>query len=275
VRIIQVSDTHLSAQHQYFSRNTDIISASITQASADLIVHTGDLGMDGALDTRDLQLSRDWNDQLPVEVLSVPGNHDVGDLASIRPDQPVNDTRLAAWKRIVGPDRWVRKVGGWSLIGVNAMLLGTGHPEEERQYSWLEEVATHDQPIALFVHKPFCIDDLGEGPRGYWTIDPEPRTRLVAILKDQPVKLIASGHLHIERKRDIGAISHVWCPAASFVVGAIQEELGGTRRLGYVVHDFGTESVTSRFVRPHGLEDLPIDPVIQEIYPVSLPIAPR
>lgn len=268
VRIIQISDTHLSARHRHFSRNTDIISARISQTSADLIVHTGDLGMDGAGDTRDLELSRDWLDQLPTEVLCVPGNHDVGDLASIRPDQPVDEARLSMWLHTIGPDRWVRDAGGWRLIGLNAMLFGTGHPEEENQFRWLEAVAANDRPIALFLHKPLCIDDLHEGSRGYWTIAPKPRARLVALLADLPVKLIASGHLHIERKREFGGVSHVWCPAASFVVGDIQEDLGGTRRLGYVVHDFGGETVTSRFVRPDRLEDLPIDPVIHEIYPV-------
>jgi 3',5'-cyclic AMP phosphodiesterase CpdA len=268
VRIIQISDTHLSAQHQQFTRNTDIISACISQSRADLIVHTGDLSMDGARDTRDLELSRDWIDRLAPEVLSVPGNHDVGDLVSIRSDQPVDNARLANWKRIIGPDRWVRDVGGWRIIGLNAMLLGTGHPEEDHQFRWLQTLTKNDRPVALFVHKPLCIDDLKESSRGYWTIAPEPRTRLTALLADLPVRLIASGHLHIERKRDIGGISHVWCPAASFVVGAIQENLGGTRRLGYIEHSFGAETVTSRFVRPDGLVDLPLDPVIQEIYPV-------
>ncbi len=267
MRIIQISDTHLSAQHQHFARNTDIIAASVARSTADLIVHTGDLSMDGARQLRDLKFSRAWNDRLPAEVLSVPGNHDVGDLASIRPDQAVNAARLSDWTSTTGPDRWIRDLGGWRLIGLNAMLCGTGLPDEEAQLCWLEALADDRRPTALFIHKPLCIDDLQEGARGYWTIAPGPRARLLGLLADMNVKLIASGHLHIERQREIGGVSHVWCPAASFVVGAMQEDLGGTRRLGYVEHNFTADTVTSRFVRPEGLEDLQLDPVRDQVYP--------
>ena len=155
---------------------------------------------------------------------------------------------------------------GWQLIGLNAMLLGTGHPQEAEQFAWLASTIQSDRPIALFTHKPLCIDSLKEGPRGYWTIPPEPRARLLEILADKPVKMIASGHLHIHRERTIGDITHLWGPAASFVVGASQEDLGGERTLGYIEHTFATDTVTSRFIRPDGLVDLLLDPVRSEIY---------
>ena len=266
MRIIQISDTHLSVEHQHFSRNTDIIAASVAETGADLIVHTGDVSMDGALHRRDLELARDWNDRFSAEMLSIPGNHDVGDLAVFRPDQPLNDARLAAWRDVMGADRWTRTLGGWDLIGLNAMLFGTGHAEEEEQFAWLASVLGDARPIALFTHKPLCIDDLEEGARGYWTIAPGPRARLIELLAGKPVKLIASGHLHIERQRVIGGCEHVWGPASSFVVGDSQEDLGGVRRLGYVEHTFDGDAVTSRFVRPEGLEDLLLDPARDEIY---------
>ncbi|MGI9425231.1 MAG: metallophosphoesterase family protein, partial [Hyphomicrobiaceae bacterium] len=200
-------------------------------------------------------------------VLSLPGNHDVGDLAANRPEQPVTEARLAAWHRVLGPDRWARDLGGWRLIGLNAMLVGTALPEEAEQLAWLTSVLRDDRPTALFLHKPLCIDELAEGPRGYWTVAPEPRARLVALLADKPVKLIASGHLHIQRQRTIDGVSHVWCPASSFVVGESQEDLGGERVLGYVEHTFDEDSVVSRFVRPDGLEELLIESIREAIYP--------
>lgn len=266
MRIIQISDTHLSVEHRHFAGNVDIIQTSLAALKPDLFIHTGDISMDGAEHVADLELAKEWNARLPVEVLSIPGNHDVGDLPSNRPDQPVNDTRLSAWQNIIGPDRWARQLGGWQLIGINAMLLGTGHDDEEEQYAWLSAAIETDSPIALFTHKPLCIQSLTEGPRGYWTVPPEPRARLVELLAGKRVKLIASGHLHIQHQHEIDGVSHVWAPAASFVVGASQEDLGGERRLGFVEHVFSDDNVVSTYVRPDGLEELLLDPVRHEIY---------
>ena len=134
-----------------------------------------------------------WIRNLDQEVLIVPGTHDVGDTAAIRPDQTVDDARLAAWRDIVGPDRWVRDAAGWRLIGLNAMLLGSGHPEEERQFDWLAEALDHAGPMALVLHKPLFIDHPDEEPRGYWTVLPEPRRRILALMAGRPVQHWSAG----------------------------------------------------------------------------------
>lgn len=269
MRIVQISDTHLSVEHPHFAANNAALKAHLAGLKPDLIVHTGDLSMDGAAHRRDLQLARTWNDELPAEVLSIPGNHDVGDLISNRPDQPVNDERLRQWRDIIGPDWWVHDQGGWRLIGLNAMVLGSGHEDEEAQYAWLESVLDDAKPVALFLHKPLCIDTLNEGPRGYWTVPPAPRARLLSLLAGKPVQLIGSGHLHIQRQRTIDDVHHVWSPAGSFVVGDMQEDLGGERVLGYVEHTLGDTHMESRCVRPDGMKEAPLDPVRDVIYSTS------
>lgn len=267
MRIVQVSDTHISATHTHFQANVDIIAQAIDALKPDLIVHTGDISMDGALTTADLELAARWNDARPAEVLAIPGNHDVGDLATNRPDQPVTAARLADWAEIVGPDRWKRSYGGWQFIGINAMILGTGLPQEDDQYAWLASELDADRPVALFTHKPLCIESLAEGPRGYWTIAPEPRARLLDALAGKPVRLIASGHLHIQHEQVIDGTRHLWGPASSFIVGPAQEDLGGERVLGLVEHVLEGGGITSRFIRPQGLEELQLDPVRNQIYP--------
>ena len=81
------------------------------------------------------------------------------------------------------------------------------------------------------------------------------------------MKLIGSGHLHIHREVTVDGTSHVWSPAASFVCGDSQEDLGGHRHLGVIEHHFTADTVTSWFIRPEGLEDLTIEPVQDRIYP--------
>jgi alkaline phosphatase D len=267
MRILQISDTHLSATHGHFAENARATGAWLAAQPADLIVHTGDLSMNGAIQADELAHAAAWNATLLVEMRSVPGNHDVGDHRTINPNQAVDDTRLALWRAYIGPDRWAEDRGGWRLIGLNAMLLGTGHVEEEAQFDWLAEALRTDAPIALFLHKPLFIDNPEEGPRGYWTVAPAPRARLMALINAAPVRLVASGHLHIHRQIIHDGIDHVWGPAASFVCGDSQEDLGGARRLGVIEHIFGADRVVSRFIRPEGLADLPIEPVSHLVYP--------
>ena len=267
MRVVQISDTHISRSHRYFAANNERIAAHVAALKPDLIVHTGDVSMDGAGDTRDLELACRWVAALPAETLAVPGNHDVGDLPAIKATQPVDDRRLAAWRDTFGSDRWSRDIDGWRLIGFDAMLLGTGHVEEQRQFEWLAPLLATDKSIAVFMHKPLCVADPGEPACGYWTVAPQPRQTLLELLDPAPVRLVATGHLHIHREAKIAGISHLWGPAASFVCGSSQEDLGGERRLGLIEHTFSGNGVTSRFVRADGLEDLLIEPVQHMIYP--------
>jgi alkaline phosphatase D len=267
MRIIHISDTHLSEKHLFFRANNDAITQWLLDQQADLIVHTGDLTMDAAGTIEDIQLALDWLGQFAPEVVVVPGNHDVGDRPSIKPTQPINDERLAQWRDTIGPDYWSLDRDGWRLIGLNAMLFDTGHESEEAQFEWLQKTIETDDPIAVFLHKPLFVEHRNEGPRGYWTVTPEPRKRLLALFDQVKVKLIGSGHLHIHRETEIDGIKHVWGPAASFVCGDSQEDLGGNRLLGVIEHNFTIDAVKSHFIRPEGLEDLTIEPVQHHIYP--------
>ncbi len=267
MRIIQISDTHLSPTHGFFAANLAATARWLAADDPALIVHTGDLSMDGAGTAEELAAAAKWSGCFAPLVLSVPGNHDVGDHAAIKPTQTVDDSRLAAWRTAVGPDRWSLDRGGWRLVGLNAMLLGTGHAEEDAQFAWLEATLNTALPVALFLHKPLFIEDPAEGPHGYWTVTPEPRRRLMSLMAGANVRLVASGHLHVHRQFRHGDIDYVWGPAASFVCGDSQPDLGGARSLGAVEHVFGPDSVTSRFIRPEGLEDLTIEPVQHILYP--------
>lgn len=267
MRIIQISDTHISPAHAHFAANTAATAAWLATQHADLVVHTGDLCMDAARTPGELATAAAWVRAVAPGLLCVPGNHDVGDSVVINPSQVIDDAHLAAWRSDIGPDRWRIDAGGWRLIGLNAMLLGTGHADEARQLDWFAAELACKLPTVLFLHKPLFIDHPAEPARGYWTVTPEPRARLLALIEAAPVKLIASGHLHIHRQTRHGGIDYVWGPAASFVCGASQEDLGGIRRLGAIEYSFGVEHVASRFVRPDGLDDLQIDPVQHIIYP--------
>jgi alkaline phosphatase D len=273
MRIIQISDTHLSREHGDFAANLAVVRDAVTALEADLVVNTGDLSMNGAVATADLQDAVAWHRALPQPVAVLPGNHDVGDLAEFRADQVLDDGRLAAYRAIVGEDRWVRDLDGWRLVGLNAMLCATGHPEERRQLDWLEAVLETSAPVALFLHKPLFVDDPEEPARGYWTVPPVPRAKILDRLARADVRLIASGHLHVARIQRFGDATHVWGPSAAFVCGPSQTGVPGERRIGFAIHDLGPMGVESRFVFPEAGLPLTIDPVLERIYPRPAPAA--
>jgi hypothetical protein len=66
-----------------------------------------------------------------VRFRAVPGNHDVGDAG--HRSQPLDEERLRRWRAQFGPDRWVEDVENYRLIGLDALLLGSGDPEEATQ----------------------------------------------------------------------------------------------------------------------------------------------
>lgn len=267
MRIVQISDTHVSRVHGQFRENVSVIRDWLAANTADLVVNTGDLSMNGAVSGSDIEDAAAWHRGLGLPVLCVPGNHDVGDLPELRSDQVLDSEKLERYRAAVGPDRWTRDVAGWRLVGLNAMLLASGHPEEALQYELLEAALATPGKIALFLHKPLFVDDPAEGACGYWTVPPGPRERLLGLLDRADIRLVASGHLHVARAHRRRGATHVWGPSAAFVCGPSQRGVPGDRRIGVVVHDFDQAGVTSRFVFPTGVEDATIDPHLAKIYP--------
>ena len=140
--------------------NWDSVVRHVDRIRPDLVVHAGDLSLDGMDDITDLHHARQRLDELPVPWYAVPGNHDVG-------DNPTGGDTVATgvvsaegrrrWLDAVGPDRWVVDRAGWTLLGIGAQLFDSGLAAEGEQWAWLAAqlgARPIDGSIALVVHKP-------------------------------------------------------------------------------------------------------------------------
>ncbi|WP_376987838.1 metallophosphoesterase family protein [Bosea sp. R86505] len=58
LRVVQVSDTHLSETHAYFIDNYDVFVDEMQALKPDLIVHTGDISFNGPLRPADLAFAK-------------------------------------------------------------------------------------------------------------------------------------------------------------------------------------------------------------------------
>jgi len=244
MRIIQISDTHLSPGKAHFTDNWAPLARWIGEQSPDLVIHTGDVTVDGADVTEDLRYAAELMRGLGVRFRAVPGNHDVGDPRHSRP--PVNETRLERWRAHFGPDRLVEDVEDCRLIGFDAMLLGSGEREEGLQADWLDGVmrAAADRRIAWFLHRPLFLDSPDESDTGYWSVKPQPRSWLVERMQRHSVALVASGHPHKAHDFVRNGTRYIWGPSSAFLVGPRLKAppMAGEHRLGAV-------STTSRRVR--------------------------
>jgi 3',5'-cyclic AMP phosphodiesterase CpdA len=271
MRVIQISDTHLSPTKTHFADNWRPLAEWIAQQQPDLVIHTGDVSVDGAGIETDLSYCAGLLQGLGRHWRAVPGNHDVGEAHHAR--QPVNRERLAAWRRHFGPDRWVEDVEagqpGWRLVGFDAMILGSGKPDEAEQAEWLGHVMAQagKRRVAWFLHKPLFLDHPDEADTGYWSVKPEPRARLMTLVRRHQVTLVASGHLHKARDFAQDGTRYIWSPASSFLVGAMQPEMPGEKRLGAVLYELKTESFSAEIAEVPGLAQHWLDDVIDQVYP--------
>ncbi|MBA8903522.1 metallophosphoesterase [Phyllobacterium sp. P30BS-XVII] len=273
MKIIQITDTHLSPGKEHFNPNWAPLAQWVTDQKPDLIIHTGDLSIDGADIEDDLAFSVRLLNELTAPVLSLPGNHDIGHMPAS--PQPVNATRIDRWREMVGPDRWFHDVDGWRLVGLNSLILGNDSLEEAAQFDWLEDVLDEaaDRRIAVFAHKPLFVDTADEGETGYWSVRPAPRKKLLALFAEYDVALHASGHLHCAWQGAHNGTSLVWAPASSFTVGDMVPDMPGKRILGAAIHTL-TDTVKTEIVEIDTLSRFVLDDVIEEVYPRA-PKAPE
>jgi 3',5'-cyclic AMP phosphodiesterase CpdA len=267
-RVVQISDTHLSPTKQHFACNWQPLTAWLSQQRPDLVIHTGDVTVDGADVDEDMSHCRGLLDGLGVPVLSIPGNHDVGE--AYHPHQPVNAARLTRWRDHIGDDFWVHDIEGWRLIGLNSMLFGSDEADEAEQLAWLERAIGEAQGRRLgwFLHRPLFIEAPDEGDKGYWSVPPRPRAHLLDLVRKHEVAFVASGHLHRAHDFTEGGTRYLWGPSSGFVVGeALQPGMTGATRLGAVAYEFSGRDYTAEIHEIAALRTLWIDDVIHEVYP--------
>lgn len=251
MRIVQLSDTHLTALGGITSANFEQIVTFVNQQlRPDLVVNTGDTILLSPDREADRSASKALHDRFDAPVRVVPGNHDVGEPGSTPwMGLSVTSERVARFREAFGGDRFVDELGEWAVVGIDSELLGSGLPEEAEQWEWLAEVgrANGGRPVALFLHKPLWWDGPAVADHAL-AVDEADRDRIVSLLAGCPLKVVGSGHLHrylaTWRTDDLLA---VWAPSTAFVVAAKEWRLGGLNQLGVVEYDLSTSEPQAWF----------------------------
>jgi alkaline phosphatase D len=269
LRILQVTDTHLSPRNTLFRDNVALIRQAAAADPPDLVMHTGDLSLDGADREADLTFAAGLHDAYPRPIMFLPGNHDIGSETRLSANQPVDDERMARWQRHLGAGRGVVDLPGWRVIGLNSEVMGTGHAEEAAQQAFIIDSAagTGDRRIALFLHKPPFLHAPDEAAWNPWSVPPEARAQLAPLLDHPGLRLVASGHLHLHHETRRGRVAHVWAPSLSFTVGEdFQPGLPGARIGAALLHLLHEDHVETRVLAPPGVNAVPMATVRDQTY---------
>jgi 3',5'-cyclic AMP phosphodiesterase CpdA len=263
LRLLLVSDTHLSSRAPEALANWAAVAAYAAETSPDLVVHLGDLTLDGVHEPSELADAREQLDRLPVPWRAVPGNHDIGDhpWRGHSDEHTVTAARLDRWHRAIGADYWSFDRDGWTLVAIDAQLLGSGLEAEHAQWAWLETTIAaqpQDRRVGLLTHKPLTAgeEELAASPQ-YRFIPPEPRQRLEGLLAGRDVPLVLSGHVHQHRDSRIDHRRHLWAPTSWATLPDDVQPLIGAKRCGIVALTLDRDgTIRSEIVEPRGLRQL-------------------
>jgi 3',5'-cyclic AMP phosphodiesterase CpdA len=226
VRIVQLSDTHLSARFGVSARNLERVAAYVNErVRPDLIVHTGDVIALSPDSMEDREFALDAHRIFDAPVRYLPGNHDVGEGATQRPWMGfgITSRRLALHRKVFGDDRFVERAGAWTLVGLNSGLLGCRLPEEDEQWAWLEEVLASTPPsssVLLFLHQPLWSPEGAHAGEDVTAVPEVARQRLRSLRGAHRIHAVGSGHLHRYVRRVRSDILEVWAPSTAFLGNA-------------------------------------------------------
>lgn len=256
MKIALITDTHLAAITTDFVANCRAAMAWIEAAEVDLVIHLGDITADAIEAPDQIAEARMVLSLLSVPLLCVPGNHDIGDnpVPGLKSShKPLDPHMLARYRAAFGPDRWMHRAAGWTLIGLNAQLFGTDDEEEREQLAWLHrELADVTGPIGLFQHKPWFRHALDDTELHGRYVPIAQRLLLARAFARHDLRFVATGHTHQARDLHVDGVEHRWVPSTAFVVPDAMQEQIGIKRVGLAVLTLGDEH-RFELVQPDGM----------------------
>jgi Icc protein len=232
-RIALVSDTHTTRgtndeQSRYRAR-LEKVMAAVNEAKVDLVLIAGDLTQEGKPE----ELA-DFKQQIggfAAPVWFVPGNHDIGNklIQGKGNETGLTPFRVGRFEMRMGPSFFVRTRAGVRVIGLNSPIFGSRFPREDSMWRFLEKELRKPSrlPTVVFMHYP-PFTKKPEEPSEYWNIEPEPRQRLLKLLRQGGVRTVLTGHLHRPLTNRSGDILFVTTGPVSFGLPAGKQPQGWT-----------------------------------------------
>lgn len=270
---VHVTDTHIGSPKSFrfqprHNENWQVARAQIVDLQPELLLHGGDVARDGNIHTYELEAVRDDLQALPFPFHVVPGNMDTGNKHIHKPscqtnrdDRALNITseQLCHFEAVFGPSNWSFVHKNVRFSGFCDMILGSGLPEEEPLWQWLEAQADAEPTqyhvwvmhSAVFVERPDEPDWDPADPYTYhdWYFAPDlaVRSRLMEIFRASGTTLVLSGHVHCRKRHFAEGILFDIGPSTAFGQWGNRWP-DGDDSLGFVQYTVTDQGLQYRFV---------------------------
>lgn len=253
MKIVQLSDTHISRLGGATTDNLEKVVELINRINPAFVVHSGDVAILDPDDEEDRAAAARVLAGIRAPLRVLPGNHDVGEgMGNAWAGLVTTSERLAAFGAVFGDDHWLEIVGDWAVIGLNSEIMGSGMPEEDAQWAWLESVPeqVRDRPALVFTHKPVWNPYPVDSDHNI-AIPATARERLLRTLVDVDVKGFGNGHLHhyalSTRTTLRGETTAITAPATGFAGETAHLPGNGIAQQGIVEYQLDGTVMTPRF----------------------------
>ena len=243
-----VSDIHVGTPRSYrfqpaWSENWQTARKQIQELDPDFLLIGGDLTRDGATHRYELEQIRADLSELPFPCRVIPGNHDVGNKYLQGSPEAINAEAAERFSDVFGPTEWSFEHKGIRFNGFNALLAGSGLPQEQQMWSWLEDQArdrAEGESVwilhpTLFMEDPHEPNWDPEADRLEWiyTVDLPHRGRILDALSAAGATLAITSHVHCRHELSDRGIRIQASPSTAFSQ-ARPRWVGGDSALGFL-----------------------------------------
>ena len=266
-----ISDIHVGSPRSYrfqpaWRDNWQTARKQIQSLNPDFLLIGGDLTRDGATHRYELDQIKADLKELPFPCHIIPGNHDVGNKHLPGNPEIVNAKSLDRFQELFGPSEWSFEHKGVRFSGFNALLAGSGLPQEQRMWSWLEGQAQTRPPgeSVWILHPALYMEDPNEpswdpeADRLEWiyTVDQPHRTRILDALVAAGATLAITSHVHCRHTLSVRGIRLQASPATAFPQGCPKWD-GGDSTLGFLHFRVDEPGISPKFVPLEQVSDEP------------------
>lgn len=259
-RLAIVSDSHLSPRTPEADANWTAIVDHLAITEPDLVIHAGDISLDGAHSGEDLKHAKVQLDRLDAPWRAIPGNHDVGETDDVAAS--VVEDRRASYEAIFGDRSWTIDLDDWRLVGIDSQELLNGEAGAEASWAWLEGQLDSELRLAVFQHRPLRPLEATETDTARRYIIEPARSLLGNLFQDAGVELLVTGHVHQWRSVDVAGIRHVWAPSSWATLSDDYQPVIGDKTVGLVEIDLDRHDEAALVVP---------SAVVQEVVGVTIP----
>ncbi|MDA0746046.1 MAG: metallophosphoesterase [bacterium] len=257
-----VSDIHVGTPRSYrfqpaWNENWKTARAQILKMEPEFLIVGGDLTRDGCIHRYELEQARANLDALPFPYRVIPGNHDVGNKYRDGVEASIRASAVGMFAEVFGASEWSFVHRDVRFSGFNALLAGSGLPEEKKMWAWLEAQveaprARHHVWVmhpALFVMRPDEANWDPEADRLEWIfgVDEPHRSRMLKVFRETGATLVISSHIHCRRSVEIEGLRFQYSPASAFPQ-QVPRWTDGDSTLGFLRCEVSESGVEPYFV---------------------------